>query len=51
MNWFQQNRWLGTFLIAFGVCALLALWFLFHAKGNFDEAKARFDETATERNR
>ena len=51
MNWFQANRWLGRFLIAFAICVLLALWFLFHAKGNFDEAKAGFDETATERNR
>lgn len=51
MNWFQANRWLGRFLVAFGICALVALWFLFHAKGNFGEAKARFDETAAERNR
>lgn len=51
MNWFQANRWLGRFLIGLGVCALLVLWFLFHAKGKFGEAKARFDETATERNR
>jgi hypothetical protein len=51
MNWFQANRWLGRFLVAFGICALVALWFLFRAKGNFGEAKARFDETAGERNR
>ena len=51
MNWFQANRWLGRFLVAFGICALVALWFLFHAKGNFGEAKARFYETAAERNR
>lgn len=51
MNWFQANRWLGRFLVAFGICALVALWFLFRAKGNFGEAKARFDETAAERNR
>ena len=51
MNWFQANRWLGRFLVAFGICALVALWFLFHAKGNFVEAKARFDETAAEQNR
>ena len=51
MNWFQANRWLGGFLVAFGISALVAFWFLFHAKGNFGEAKARFDETAAERNR
>jgi len=51
MNWFQTNRWLGRFLIAFGIGTLFALWFLFHAKGNFGEAKARFDETVAERNR
>ena len=51
MNWFQANRWLGRFLVAFGICALVALWFLFHAEGNFGEAKGRFDETAAERNR
>jgi hypothetical protein len=51
MNWFQANRWLGRFLVAFGTCAPVALWFLVHAKGNFGEAKARFDETAAERNR
>ena len=46
MNWFQANRSLGRFLVAFGICALVAVWFLFHAKGNFGEAKGRFDETA-----
>jgi hypothetical protein len=51
MNWFRANRWLGRFLVAFGICALVALWFFFHAKGNSGEAKARFDETAAERNR
>jgi hypothetical protein len=51
MNWFQANRWLGRFLIVFGIGALLALWFLFHAKGNFGDAKVHFDETASERSR
>jgi hypothetical protein len=51
MNWFRENRWLGTFLIAFGVCALLGLFFLFRAKGNSEDALARFNEAATERNR
>src|ERR1700730_6016995 len=51
MNWFEANRWLGRFLIVFGICTLIALWFLFHEKSNFGEAKARFDETAAKRNR
>ena len=28
MNWFRENRFLGTFLIVFGVCTLGAVWFL-----------------------
>jgi hypothetical protein len=51
VNWFQQNRWLGTFLIGFGVCTLAAVYFLYSAKGNSDEAFARFNEAASERNR
>jgi hypothetical protein len=51
MNWFRENRWLGTFLIVFGVCTLLALYFLFTAKGAFEEATARFKDAAAERNR
>ena len=44
MNWFQQNRWLGTFLIVFGICTLLALFFLFSGKSGFEEASARFND-------
>ena len=51
MNWFRENRWLGTFLIVFGVLTLGALFFLFTAKGNSEDAMARFNEAATERNR
>ncbi len=51
MNWFRENRWLGTFLIVFGICTLLAVYFLFKAKGEFQEATARFHDAATERNR
>jgi hypothetical protein len=50
-NWFHENRWLGTFLIALGLSTLLAIWFLFNAKGNADEAAARFSESAAERSR
>src|SRR5260370_18435166 len=51
MNWYRENRWLGNFLIAFAVTALLTLWFLFRARSGFTEASAQFNEAATERNR
>lgn len=51
MNWFRENRFLGRFAVGFGVALLAALWFLFSAKGDFDEATARFTNTSTELNR
>jgi hypothetical protein len=51
MNWFRENRWLGTFLIVFGLCALLSLFFLFQAKSSSEDAMARFNEAAAERTR
>jgi hypothetical protein len=51
VNWYRENRWLGNFLIAVAGAALLALWFLFHARSGFAEASAQFSEAATERNR
>jgi hypothetical protein len=51
MNWYRENRWLGNFLIAFAVTALLVLWFLFRARSGLTEASAQFNEAATERNR
>jgi len=51
MNWYRENRWLGNFLIAFAVTALLALCFLFRARSGFTEASAQFNGAATERNR
>jgi hypothetical protein len=51
MNWFRENRFLGTFAVIFGVTLLVALWFLFSAKSDFDEATARFTNTSTELNR
>jgi hypothetical protein len=51
MNWFRENRFLGAFLIAFGVCALGVVWFLFSAKNDWDDAAVRFNETAAELNR
>jgi len=51
MNWFGQNRFLGTFLAVFGVATLASLFFLWTAKSGFKEARARFDESAAELNR
>ncbi len=50
-DWFKENRWLGTFLVVFGLTTLLALWFLFHAKSNADDAAAEFNTAAAERGR
>src|SRR3712207_7806693 len=51
MNWFGQNRFLGTFLIVFGIATLAALFFIFSAKSGFSEARARSEENAMELNR
>lgn len=51
MNWFRQNRFLGVFLAALTVATLASLVFGWMAKSGFDEAKARFDENASELNR
>jgi hypothetical protein len=51
MNWFRENRFLGTFLVGVGVCLLGALWFFFSAKGDWDEASARFTNASSELNR
>lgn len=37
--------------MVFGICTLVALYFLFTAKSNYNEASAGFCETAAERNR
>ncbi len=51
MNWFRDNRWLGTFLIGFGICLLASLFFLFSAKSGFEAATSQFNDATTERNR
>jgi hypothetical protein len=51
MNWFGQNRWLGTFLIVFGIATIGALYFLFSARGSSNEALTKFQEAVTEKNR
>jgi hypothetical protein len=51
MNWFRENRFLGTFLVVFGVALLGAIWFLWSAKSDWDEAATRFSNASTELNR
>src|SRR5262249_40135536 len=51
MKWFQQNRIFGTFLIGFGICALLAVALLYWRWGAWSSARQAFDQVATERNR
>lgn len=51
MNWFRENRSLGAFLISFGICALGAIWFLFDAKGDWNEASTGFSQAVSELNR
>jgi hypothetical protein len=51
MKWFQQNRAFGTFLIAFGICALLAAALLYWRWSAWGNARQAFDQVATERNR
>lgn len=50
-EWFQVNRWLGTFLVAFGAGTLFALILLWFARSGYQEASAHFREAALERNR
>jgi len=51
MNWFRENRFLGTFLVVVGVALIAAIWFLFSAKSDWDEASTRFSNASTELNR
>jgi len=51
MNWFRENRWLGTFLLVSAICTILALYFLFSARSAFEEASGRFRDAASERSR
>ena len=51
MKWFQQNRVFGTFLIGFGICALLAVALLYWRWSAWGEARQAFDQVAAERNR
>lgn len=48
MNWFRENRFLGTFLVVFAVALVAALWFLFSERGEANEAATRFQNNANE---
>ena len=50
-TWFQQNRFLGTFVVLFVIVTIGALYFLFSARSGFNDAKVAFDNTAAELNR
>jgi hypothetical protein len=51
MKWFQQNRWLGIFLIVTGTCVLLAGIFLYSTRARWSDARQTFDKAAAERSR
>src|SRR5438105_9688891 len=51
MNWFQQNRWLGTFRSVFGLCVLIAGVLFFFSRSNWSSARSMFDTAAAERSR
>src|SRR5205814_2534948 len=51
MKWFQQNRWLSTFLIVFGICVLFAGFLLYWTRGKWSDARQAFDKAAAERSR
>jgi hypothetical protein len=51
MNWFQQNRWLGTFLVVFGICGLIAGALFLLAWSNWTSARSMFGAAAAERSR
>src|SRR5437763_3005930 len=51
MSWFRQNRFLGTSLIVFGIAVLAALYFVWSARSSFNDARAQFDQNATELSR
>ncbi len=48
MNWFRENRFLGTFLLVAGVLTLAALAFLFTARSGWNDAAAQFETNANE---
>ena len=51
MNWFRQNRALGTLLIVFGSCAVFAGILLYWRWATWRDARQAFDQAAAERSR
>lgn len=51
MNWFHQNRFLGTYLAALVFATLLSGYFLCHEKSTAEEQKERLDVAINELNR
>lgn len=51
MNWFRENRFLGGFLVVFGLALIVSAYLLFTAKSSFTDASARFTESSNERAR
>lgn len=51
MNWLQQNKFLGSFLITVGAVTLIAVILLLYTKSQFNSANEQLNETATELNR
>ena len=51
MNLLRENRFLSAFLIVLGVGTVGAVWFLFSAKGEWEDAVVRFNLTAAELSR
>lgn len=51
MNWWLQDRFLGSFLAGFGFATVLSLWFLFYEKGAADETQTRLESAVRELNR
>ena len=51
MKWFQQNRTFGTFLIGFGICALLTVALFYWRWSAWSDARQAFDQVAGERDR
>lgn len=48
MNWFQQNKFLGSFLVALALSTLLAGSFFLHEKGAADAEQTRLETTLNE---
>lgn len=47
-TWFQQNRFLGSFVAVFAIATLGSLYFIWSSRSAFNEAKTQFDQNASE---